>query len=84
MPGCIREEELDMDREYTVRIGYDETHITLRQIGAASWLAQAKAPNSDMVESSGDDATYARERVKLDLQRKGGAELTAQQDSAQP
>lgn len=56
-----------MDREYTVRIGSVDTAITVRQIGAASWLAQAKRLDGEVVEFSGDDASYAVERVKLAL-----------------
>lgn len=63
-----------MDREYTVRIGDVDTAITVRQIGAASWLAQATRSDGEIVEFSGDDASYTVERVKLALLK---SDLTA-------
>jgi hypothetical protein len=64
-----------MDREYTVRIGNVETRISLRQIGAASWMARAPREDGEIIEFSGDDADYAVERVKLALQKTGGTQL---------
>lgn len=53
-----------MDREYSVRVGQIETLVSVRQIGAASWLARATRADGEAVEFTGDDADYAVERVK--------------------
>lgn len=62
-----------VDREYTVRVGAVETRLTLRRIGAASWLAQATRTDGVVIEVTGDDADYVVERVRLALNKSGDA-----------
>jgi len=64
-----------MDREYSVRVGETETLVSVRQIGAASWLAKATRTDGELVEFSGDDPDYAVERVKQFLQETDETQL---------
>ena len=64
-----------MDREYSVRVDETETLVSVRQIGAASWLAKATRADGELVEFSSDDPDYAVERVKQFLQETDATQL---------
>jgi hypothetical protein len=64
-----------MDMEYSVRVGQTDTLVVVRQIGAASWLANAKRDDGELLEFTGDDPDYAVERMKQYLRAADGTQL---------